>query len=79
MRAARTILPFAAVIGAALMLAACGNGEGDGQKTKGNIEAGVGHLTGDQKLKNEGKKDQVVGGVKNTVGDIKDAVHDAGK
>jgi uncharacterized protein YjbJ (UPF0337 family) len=50
-----------------------------GQKTKGQIESAAGPVTGDSELKHEGKKDEVVGGVKNTVGDLKDAVHDAAK
>jgi uncharacterized protein YjbJ (UPF0337 family) len=78
MRLSTVVIPLAA-LAAALLLAACDRGEGAGQKTKGNFESAAGSLTGDSKLKNQGKKDQVVGGVKNTVGDLKDAVHDAGK
>ena len=57
----------------------CDRGEGAGQKTKGQIESAAGAVTGDAHLKNEGKKDEVVGGVKNTIGDLKGAVHDASK
>jgi len=71
--------PLAIVLIATALLAGCGQGEGDGQKTQGHIEAAAGAVTGDAKLKREGKKDEVVGGVKNTIGDIKDAVHDANK
>jgi uncharacterized protein YjbJ (UPF0337 family) len=73
----RVILSVTMVGAAAASLAACGSGDGDGQKTKGQFESAAGSLTGDSKLKNDGKKDEVVGGVKNTVGDVKDAVHDA--
>jgi len=73
----RVILSVAVVGGLAGSLAACDSGEGGGQKTKGQFESAAGSLTGDAKLKNQGKKDEVVGGVKKTVGDLKDAVHDA--
>jgi uncharacterized protein YjbJ (UPF0337 family) len=67
-----------AMVGAvAASLAACNSGDGGGQKTKGQIESAAGSLTGDAKLKRTGKKDEVVGGVKTTVGDLKSAVHDA--
>ncbi len=55
----------------------CGDDHGGGQKTKGKIESAAGSFLGDAHLKREGKKDEVVGGVKKTVGDVKDAVHDA--
>jgi uncharacterized protein YjbJ (UPF0337 family) len=71
------ILSVVVVGGLAGSLAACDSGEGGGQKTKGQFESAAGSLTGDAKLKNQGKKDEVVGGVKKTVGDLKDAVHDA--
>jgi len=58
---------------------ACDRGEGADQKAKGQLESGVGSLTGDQHLKNDGKKDEVVGGLKKTVGDLKGAAHDASK
>jgi uncharacterized protein YjbJ (UPF0337 family) len=73
----RSIVSVAVVGALAASLAACDSGGGGGQKTKGQVESAVGSLTGDSKLKNEGKKDEVVGGVKKTVGDVKDAVHDA--
>lgn len=64
---------------AAVGLAACGErtGGGGGQKTAGHVESAVGSMTGDEHLKHEGKKDEVVGGVKSTAHDLKDAVHDA--
>jgi uncharacterized protein YjbJ (UPF0337 family) len=74
---ARSILSLAMVSALAASLAACNSGDGGGQKTKGQLESAAGSLTGDAKLKREGQKDEVVGGVKKTVGDVKDAVHDA--
>lgn len=43
----------------------------------GNIKEGVGKLIGDTKLETEGKADQVEGRVQNTVGGMKDTVRDA--
>ncbi len=74
---ARSILSVAMIGALAASLAACNSGDGGGQKTKGQLESAAGSLTGDAKLKREGQKDEVVGGVKKTVGDVKDAVHDA--
>ncbi len=74
---ARSIVSVAMVSALAASLGACNSGEGGGQKTKGQIESAAGALTGDAKLKRDGKKDEVVGGVKQTVGDMKAAVHDA--
>jgi uncharacterized protein YjbJ (UPF0337 family) len=77
MRFQRSILTLTIVGALAAALAACNSGDGGGQKTKGQLESAAGSLTGDAKLKNQGKKDEVVGGVKQTVGDVKAAVHDA--
>lgn len=63
----------------ALGVAACDGGSGSGQKTKGDVKEAVGSITGDQDLKREGQKDQVIGGVKETVHDAKEAVKDAAK
>jgi uncharacterized protein YjbJ (UPF0337 family) len=62
-------------------VAACDRSGSDGaaQKTTGHIESAIGSVTGDQSLKRQGKKDEVVGGVKSAVGDAKDAIHDATK
>jgi uncharacterized protein YjbJ (UPF0337 family) len=49
------------------------------QKTTGHIESAVGDFTGSDKLKHDGKKDEVVGGVKSVAGDVKDTVKDAVK
>jgi uncharacterized protein YjbJ (UPF0337 family) len=62
---------------ATLVLSACDKDSGHAQKTAGKIESGVGSVTGDKDLKREGKKDQVVGGVKSAAGDLKSAVKDA--
>ncbi len=48
------------IVGAAT--AACDSSGGSGQKTGGEIKEAAGKITGDDSLKREGKKDQVVGG-----------------
>ncbi len=73
----KSLMLAAALSLAVTTICACDNGEGGGQKTKGQFESAAGSLTGDAKLKNDGKKDEVVGGVKNAIGDVKDAAHDA--
>jgi uncharacterized protein YjbJ (UPF0337 family) len=61
-------------------LCACGKShDGAVQETKGHLESAAGSLTGNDKLKREGKKDEVIGGVKSAVGDLKDAARDATK
>jgi len=40
---------------------------GTGDKIKGRVKEAAGALAGDEKLKNEGKTDQLVGRVKNSV------------
>jgi uncharacterized protein YjbJ (UPF0337 family) len=62
---------------ALVAVSGCDRGSGAGQKTAGRIESGVGSITGDKHLKREGKKDEVVGGVKSAVSDLKGAVNDA--
>jgi uncharacterized protein YjbJ (UPF0337 family) len=64
---------------ALVALSACDQDSGHAQKTQGKIESGVGELTGDKSLKKEGRKDEVVGGVKSAGSDLKDAVKDAKK
>ena len=51
--------------------------EGAARNIGGKIKEGVGKLTGDEKLKAEGKADQVTGKVQNTIGGIKDSLRDA--
>ena len=71
-------LPYAATFAVALLtLAACNKDSGHEQKTAGKIESGLGSVTGDKKLKREGKKDEVVGGVKSAGSDLKGALKDA--
>jgi uncharacterized protein YjbJ (UPF0337 family) len=72
-----SVLSGALLLAIAAALGGCDSGDGGGQKTKGHIESAAGSLTGDRHLKDQGKKDEVVGGVKSTVGDLKSAVHDA--
>jgi uncharacterized protein YjbJ (UPF0337 family) len=62
-------------------LAACDRSQESSatQKTIGHVESAAGDLTGSEKLKHAGKHDEVVGGVKSVVGDVKDTVKDAAK
>jgi uncharacterized protein YjbJ (UPF0337 family) len=53
--------------------------EGAGQKLAGKAKEAAGKLTGDNKLKAEGKADQMVGGAKNALGGMKDSMRDAGR
>lgn len=50
--------------------------EGAAKNMGGKAKEFVGKLTGDEKLKAEGKADQVEGKVQNTVGGVKDALRD---
>ena len=50
---------------------------GNADKAKGRIKEAVGALTGDEKLKREGKRDQVAGKVKDAVDRTVDRVRDA--
>ena len=69
------------LLAAAALLGACSKHDGDGsvQKATDHLESAAGDLTGSDKLKHDGKKDEVEGGVKNVVGDVKDTFHDATK
>lgn len=51
--------------------------EGTAKNMGGEIKEGVGKITGDEKLKAEGRMDQVEGKTQNAVGGMKDAVRDA--
>lgn len=53
--------------------------EGAAKTIGGNIKEAAGKLTGDEKLKAEGRADQVKGKVQNTVGGVKDALRDGDK
>ena len=46
------------------------------QWIKIGIKQGVGNLTGNQKLKGEGKADQVAGKIENTIGSAKDKIRE---
>jgi uncharacterized protein YjbJ (UPF0337 family) len=48
--------------------------EGAAKQMKGTVKEGVGKLTGDAKLKSEGKADKFEGKVQNAVGGAKDAL-----
>jgi uncharacterized protein YjbJ (UPF0337 family) len=47
---------------------------GSAKVVKGNVKEAVGKMTGDAKLKAEGKADKVVGKAQNAVGGVKDAL-----
>ena len=48
--------------------------EGSLKKMKGDVKEGAGNLTGDSKLKSEGKADKAEGKIQNAIGGIKDAL-----
>lgn len=48
--------------------------EGAAKNQGGKIKEAAGKLTGDEKLKAEGRADQVAGKVQNAVGGVKDAL-----
>ena len=50
--------------------------EGAAKNMGGKVKEAAGDITGDQKLKTEGKADEVEGKVQNTVGGVKDAMRD---
>jgi len=50
---------------------------GKSDELKGRLKEAAGALTGDKKLKREGKADQAVGKVKQKVGKVIDKVKDA--
>lgn len=53
--------------------------DGAAKNIGGKIKEAAGNLTGDEKLKAEGKADQVAGKVQNAVGGVKDSLRDADK
>jgi uncharacterized protein YjbJ (UPF0337 family) len=53
--------------------------EGSAKNMGGKVKEGLGNLTGDSKLKAEGKGDQAEGKIQNAVSGIKDAVKDVFK
>ena len=50
--------------------------EGAAKNMGGKVKEATGDVTGDEKLKAEGKADQVEGKVQNAVGGIKDTLRD---
>jgi len=50
--------------------------EGMGKQVKGSVKEAAGKLTGDAKLRAEGKAEKVAGKIQNAVGGAKDAVRD---
>jgi uncharacterized protein YjbJ (UPF0337 family) len=50
--------------------------EGAAKNVGGNIKEAAGKVTGDEKLKAEGRADQVEGKVQNAVGGMKDTVRE---
>lgn len=50
--------------------------EGAAKNIGGNIKEAAGKVTGDEKLKAEGRAEQVEGKVQNAVGGVKDSLRD---
>lgn len=50
--------------------------EGAAKNLGGNIKEAAGKVTGDEKLKADGRADQVEGKVQNAVGGLKDTIRD---
>jgi uncharacterized protein YjbJ (UPF0337 family) len=53
--------------------------KGSMKEAKGHVKETAGKVTGDEKLKREGQADQVEGKVQNVVGGIKDSIKDQRK
>jgi uncharacterized protein YjbJ (UPF0337 family) len=51
--------------------------DGAAKNIGGKIKEAAGNVTGDEKLKAEGKADQLSGKVQNAVGGVKDSLRDA--
>jgi uncharacterized protein YjbJ (UPF0337 family) len=51
--------------------------KGTAHQAKGAVKEGIGKVTGDAKLKAEGKAEKTAGKIQNAVGGAKDAVRDA--
>ncbi len=52
--------------------------QGEAKELGGNIQEGVGNVTGDRELQAEGTANQVEGAGQQAVGNVKDAVGNAG-
>jgi uncharacterized protein YjbJ (UPF0337 family) len=53
-----------------------GQGDGTVDKAKGRVKEAAGDLTGDQRLKDEGRVDRAAGAVKSKIGGAADKVKD---
>src|SRR5438045_7277705 len=51
--------------------------KGAAEQAKGKVKEQAGKLTGDEKLKSEGKVDKAAGKIRNTVGGLKDSMRDS--
>lgn len=51
--------------------------KGSLKHAEGSVKVGVGKVTGDEKLKAEGRAEKVAGKIQKSVGNVKDAVRDA--
>jgi uncharacterized protein YjbJ (UPF0337 family) len=45
---------------------------GEGTQTKGDLKQGLGNLTGDSKLQSDGATDQLTGGLRKGIGQVRD-------
>lgn len=52
--------------------------EGTWNDTKGKVKEGVGDMTDDERLQNEGQADQLQGKVQKGIGEVQDTLQDAG-
>ena len=50
--------------------------EGAARQVKGSLKEAAGKVTGDAKLKGEGKAEKATGKVQNTIGGLKDEMRD---
>ncbi len=53
--------------------------EGSAKQVKGAVKEAIGKVVGDLKLQTEGKADKAEGKIQNTIGGLKDTVRDAVK
>jgi uncharacterized protein YjbJ (UPF0337 family) len=50
--------------------------QGSAKQLKGNLKEAAGKLVGDEKTKQEGRADKLEGKVQNTIGGVKDKLHE---
>ena len=53
--------------------------KGMAEQGKGSLKETAGKVVGDEKLKSEGKMDQIEGKVRNTVGGVKDEIRESSR